>query len=240
MKYLTIDVTTKVTALSLGEEGRLVAESFVHTGKTHSERLIPMLDQLLTAADWQLKDLDFIGVVHGPGSFTGIRIGIATAQGLGQVLEIPVVGIGSLETLSWAGCGRKEDIVVILDARKNEWYSARYRWTENMENRECLDFPRAVSPQFLTAELAKTGAMFFFVGDAVPGAAEYLKQTLGDKAVLTCSYQYLPRGAYACCEVWYKLKKENFILPAGQTVKPCYLRLSEAEVNYRKKQLQNS
>ncbi len=93
MKYLTIDTTTKVTALSLAQNGKLVGEGFLHTGKTHSERLIPMLEQLLLAADWKLGELDFIGVVRGPGSFTGIRIGIATAQGLAQVLKIPLLGI---------------------------------------------------------------------------------------------------------------------------------------------------
>ena len=233
MKYLTIDTTTKTTALSLSEDGKLVSESFLHTDKTHSERLIPMLDQLLMAADWQLGDLGFIGVVNGPGSFTGIRIGLATAQGLAQVLKIPSVGIGSLDTLSWAGWGRKEDTVVILDARKNEWYCARYIWTDN---RECLETPRAVSPQNLTAELDKYDREYFFVGDAVPGAKEYLKQALGIKAIIPLEYQYLPRGAYAACEAWEKWKSKDITIDSSKAIEPCYIRLSEAEVNYRKKQ----
>lgn len=236
MKYLTIDTTTKVTALSLGEEGKLIGEGFLHTGKTHSERLIPMLEQLLIAADWQLKDLDFIGVVNGPGSFTGIRIGIATAQGLSQVLKIPMIGIGSLDTLSWAGWGRKEDIVVILDARKNEWYSARYSWKDN---RECLELPRAVSPQYLTSELDKLDREFIFVGDAVPKAKEYLERTLGVKAIIPLEYQYLPRGAYAACEAWEKWKTKDASTNNFRIVEPCYIRLSEAEVNLRKKNMEN-
>lgn len=234
MKYLTIDTTTKITALSLGQEGKLVGESFLHTAKTHSERLIPMLEQLLVATDWQLKDLDFIGVVNGPGSFTGIRIGIATAQGLGQVLKIPLVGINSLDTLSWAGWGRKEDTVVILDARKNEWYCARYRWRDN---RECLESPRAVSAEYLTTELDKEDGEYFFVGDAVPSAKEYLKRTLGRKAIIPMEYQYLPRGAYAACEAWEKWKAQDTLGDNSETIQPCYIRLSEAEVNYEKKQL---
>ena len=232
MKYLTIDTTTKITALSLGENGRLVGESFLHTGKTHSERLIPMLEQLLIAADWSLKDLGFIAVVNGPGSFTGIRIGIATAQGLAQVLSVPTLGISALETLSWAGWGKEEDIVVILDARKNEWYSARYRWSDR---RERLDAPRAVSPEQLVSELQKQDGKFIFVGDAVPGGKEYLKQTLGGKAVIPLEYQYLPRGAYAAYEAW-KEWECNKSLDSYSIVEPCYIRLSEAEVNYKKKQ----
>src|SRR5690554_3436840 len=119
MKYLTIDTTTKVTALALAEDGKLVAEGFLHTSKTHSERLIPVLDQVLKASAWSLEDLDFIGVARGPGSFTGIRIGIATAQGLAQVLKIPLVGVLSLDSLAWAGHSRSEILVPVLDARKN-------------------------------------------------------------------------------------------------------------------------
>jgi len=232
MKYLTIDTTTKITALSLAQSGRMVAEGFLNTGKTHSERLVPMLDQLLNAADWRLKELDFIGVVRGPGSFTGIRIGIATAQGLAQVLKIPLIGVTSLDTLSWAGWGRQEDTVIILDARKNEWYYARYRWREQ---RECIDGPKAISPELLTAELAETDGQFLFAGDAVTGATDYLKEKLGKKAVILQEHQYLPRGAYAACEVWECRNKKGYN-ENQETVEPFYIRLSEAEVNYRKKQ----
>lgn len=234
MKYLTIDTTTKITALSLGEKGKLVGENFLHTGKTHSERLIPMLDQLMVAADWRLRDLGFIAVVNGPGSFTGIRIGIATAQGLAQVLNIPTLGIGSMETLSWAGWGREEDIVVILDARKNEWYSARYRWDGG---RQCLDRPRAVGPHKLTAELQKEDGKFIFVGDAVPGAHEYLREALGSKAIIPLEFQYLPRGAYAAYEAWKEWESEDQSYDGYMIIEPCYIRQSEAEANYKKKQL---
>lgn len=233
MKYLTIDTTTKITALSLAENGQLVGEIFLHTGKNHSERLIPLIDQLMNAADWKLQELNFIGVVRGPGSFTGIRIGIATAQGLAQVLNIPLVGIISLDTLAWAGRGRSEETVVILDARKNEWYYARYQWKEN---KECLDGPRAVMPEDLTAELKILGENYFFVGDAVPGARTYMEQALGKKAILPPEYQYFPRGAYAACEAWEQWNRnEDFSAGRFDGVEPVYIRLSEAEVNYQKR-----
>lgn len=241
MKYLTIDTTTKVTALSLAENGILVGEMFLHTGKNHSEKLIPMLDMLLEAADWKSGDLNSIGVVRGPGSFTGIRIGIATAQGLAQVLKIPLIGITSLDSLAWAGWGRKEDTVVILDARKNEWYYARYR---QGVKRELIDGPKAIAPERLTAELAVSGEGFFFAGDAVGSAGPYLKQMLGERAVIPPGYQYLPRGAYTAAEVWkhrleLQIKQaENFDCKENWHIEPLYLRLSEAEVNYRKKNLQ--
>lgn len=234
MKYLTIDTTTKVTALSLAENGKLVGEGFLHTVKTHSERLIPMLDQLLHAADWQLEELDLVGVVRGPGSFTGIRIGIATAQGLAQVLKVPLIGVTSLDCLAWAGRGRQEETVVILDARKNEFYYARYAWGEN---RQCLDGPRAITPQQLIAELQEADKSFYFVGDAVPKAKEYLVEHLGNQAIIPLEYQCLPRGAYAAGEVWQSALSGSAAEGCG-LVEPFYIRLSEAEVNYRRKSLE--
>lgn len=237
MKYLTIDTTTKITALALAENGKLVSEGFLHTGKTHSERLIPMVDQLLQAADWKLGELDVIGVVRGPGSFTGIRIGIATAQGLAQVLNISLVGVTSLDTLSWAGKGRAEDTIVILDARKNEWYYARYRWQG--DHRECLDGPSAVKPEALLEKLKNNGNHFFFAGDAVTGAKLFLQEGLGSKAAILSEYHYLPRGAYAADEVWESWNRNQ---PAAGfcAVEPIYIRASEAEVNYLKKQLKSN
>jgi tRNA threonylcarbamoyladenosine biosynthesis protein TsaB len=236
MKYLTIDTTTKITALSLAESGKLIGEGFLHTGKTHSERLIPMLDQLLNAADWKLRDLDFIGVVRGPGSFTGIRIGIATAQGLAQVLGIPLMGLTSLDVLAWAGKNRQEETVVILDARKNEYYYARYRWRE--QQKELTAEPQAITPEHLLEELRKNKQKFYFVGDAVPGAQEYLKLELGERAIIPEEYQYLPRGAYAACETWEKWLGSAKQSQDQSKLEPLYIRLSEAEVNYRKKHLE--
>ena len=232
MKYLTIDTTTKVTALALAEDGKLVAEGFLHTGKTHSERLIPMLDQLLGTAAWKLTELDLIGVVRGPGSFTGIRIGIATAQGLAQVLNLPLLGVLSLDVLAWAGYGRMEDIVPILDARKNEWYTARYRWFPGEERAERLTQPFAVTPEKWLKELAQLDRPVLFAGDAVSGYKDMICAELRERAVLLPDYQSLPRGAYAVKEIWEKWKATG----QGEIIEPYYIRPSEAELTWAKKE----
>lgn len=232
MKYLTLDTTTKVTALALAEDGHLVAEGFLHTSKTHSERLIPMLDQLVHAAAWELTDLELIGVVRGPGSFTGIRIGIATAQGLAQVLDIPLIGILSLEALAWAGYGRAAEVIPILDARKNEWYTARYRWRADKAQPECLTEPRAANPMAWLNELKGLGGPFLFAGDAAGKAQSLIQEILGVKASVLPEYESLPRGAYAAQAVWHKWQEQG----KGEKIEPFYIRLSEAEVNLRKKE----
>ncbi|MDA8229281.1 MAG: tRNA (adenosine(37)-N6)-threonylcarbamoyltransferase complex dimerization subunit type 1 TsaB [Desulfitobacterium hafniense] len=234
MKYLSIDTTTKVTALALAEDSKVIAEGFLHTNKTHSERLIPMLDQLLLAASWKLSDLDFIGVVRGPGSFTGIRIGIATAEGFAQVLNIPVIGVTSLEALAWAGYGRDEEIVPILDARKNEWYTARFRWSPE-DQLECLTQPCAKTHESWLEELKRLDRTVLFVGDAVPHYKDKIIKFLGARARILPDYLSLPRGAYVSCEVWRQWSEKGF----SGTVEPYYIRLSEAEVNYAKKEAED-
>jgi len=232
MKYLTIDTTTKVTALALGYKGQLVAEGFLHTTKTHSERLVPVLDQVLEAAAWKLQDLDFIGVVRGPGSFTGIRIGIATAQGLAQVLGLPLVGVLSLDALAWAGYGREEIIVPVLDARKNEWYTAQYQWSRDKQRPIRTKEPMAIEPEQWLKDLAGLNKRIVFAGDGVVKYAEKIKAILEDKAVLLPDYLALPRGGYAVPCVWQAWEEGS----QSETVEPYYIRLSEAEVNWAKKE----
>ena len=232
MRYLTIDTTTKVSAVALAEDGLLIAESFLHTKLNHSERLVPMLDQLFTAAAWKLEDLDLIGVVRGPGSFTGIRIGIATAQGLAQVLNLPLLGILSLDALAWAGWGRDEEIVPILDARKNEWYTARYRWETGTPKAKCLTQPQALSTERWLEELKKLQRPVCFVGDAAWKYQAQIEIALGERAVILPEYQSLPRGAYAAREVWARRQEVG----AGEPLEPYYIRFSEAEVNWAKKE----
>jgi tRNA threonylcarbamoyladenosine biosynthesis protein TsaB len=232
MKYLTIDTTTKVTALSLAEDGCLIAEGFLHTSKTHSERLIPMLDQLLNAASWTLQELEMIGVVRGPGSFTGIRIGIATAQGLAQVLKLPLLAVLSLDALAWAGLGRVEDIVPILDARKNEWYTARYRWVKGQAKAECLTLPQAIPTDLWLEHLRGLDCPICFVGDAVAKSKARIVEVLGENAVILPEYVSLPRGAYAAQAIWQRWQENG----TGELVEPFYIRFSEAEVNWVKKE----
>lgn len=232
MKYLTIDTTTKVTAVALAEDGKLIGEGFLHTTKTHSERIIPMLEQLITAAAWTLQELDMIGVVCGPGSFTGIRIGIATAQGLAQVLNIPLISVVSLDALAWAGKERMEDVVPILDARKNEWYTARYHWMPGMEKPECLTMPQAMPTGQWLEYLWGLDRSICFVGDAAVKAKKRIEEVLGERAVILPEYISLPRGAYAVRAVWQKWQETG----RGEQVEPYYIRFSEAEVNWAKKE----
>ncbi|MDR1070073.1 MAG: tRNA (adenosine(37)-N6)-threonylcarbamoyltransferase complex dimerization subunit type 1 TsaB [Gracilibacteraceae bacterium] len=247
MNILTVDTATSVTALSLSADGRLTGESFLRTEKPHSERVLPMTEQLLAVCGLQPADLGLIAVARGPGSFTGIRIGIATAQGMAQVLGIPVLGLCSLDIISWAGWGRPEDIVVLLDARKGEWYMARYRWRESADptgaavwRRETLEPPQAVATRDLGERLAARPGPVLLAGEGAERAGRDLAGGPAAGARALPGALALTRGAYAA--------REAALLgaaglpaspgaPGGEPplwqVEPYYIRLPEAEVRRR-------
>jgi tRNA threonylcarbamoyladenosine biosynthesis protein TsaB len=260
VKYLTIDTTTKVTALALaeirptgqetggagdGDPVRVVGEGFLHDDKTRSEQLIPFLETLLSAAGWAPKDLAGIIAVRGPGSFTGIRIGLATAQGLAKVLCLPVWGVLSLDCLSWATAhmawgGEKTPLTaVILDARKQEWYAACYHWGPP-GNRRCLMAPCAARPENFLRQLHELSGAggdssgepprpVIFAGDALlhEDTRQLIRDHLGQGAVILPPEQALPRGSYVAREGVYARQWNTHMETA-----PYYIRLSEAESKY--------
>ncbi|NLK51025.1 MAG: tRNA (adenosine(37)-N6)-threonylcarbamoyltransferase complex dimerization subunit type 1 TsaB [Syntrophomonadaceae bacterium] len=126
MLVLGIDSATLVAGMAIMDEQHLVAEGFLQTRKTHSERLLPLIDQWLREAELTLADIGGIAVTVGPGSFTGLRIGLATAKGLAQATGKALVGIPTLDALALNLAGARGLICPILDARKSEVYTALY------------------------------------------------------------------------------------------------------------------
>ncbi|MDR0434548.1 MAG: tRNA (adenosine(37)-N6)-threonylcarbamoyltransferase complex dimerization subunit type 1 TsaB, partial [Gracilibacteraceae bacterium] len=193
---------------------------------------------------------DLIAAARGPGSFTGIRIGIATAQGMAQVLGIPALGLCSLDIISWAGWGRPGDIVVVLDARKNEWYTARYRWLETggggaaAWRRETLEAPQAVAVGDLAARLAARPGPVLLAGEGAERAERELAAgpELAGVTVLTLpGAAGIARGDYAAREaalVWESAAsgprpEDSGGAAAWWRIEPYYIRLPEAEVRRR-------
>ncbi|MDR1604851.1 MAG: tRNA (adenosine(37)-N6)-threonylcarbamoyltransferase complex dimerization subunit type 1 TsaB [Gracilibacteraceae bacterium] len=239
MNILTIDTAGPVTALAVSTEQRLIGESFLHTEQQHSERLLPLIEALLKACGLRPADLDLVGAACGPGSFTGIRVGIATAQGMAQALNIPALGLGALDIVSWAGWGRPGDIMVLADARKNEWYAARYRWREEKEpggggrwRREVLEAPRVLAERDLAAQLAAWPAPVWLAGEG----AERAGRLAGGAARALPGAAALTRGAYAARETREILAAGGLSAVAAQAadgrrwqIEPYYIRLSAAE-----------
>lgn len=151
-RVLGIETSTSAGSLALAEAGRLIREAQIDTLLNHSARLLPVLDGLLKGAGWEVGDLDAVGVGLGPGSFTGIRVGLAAAQGLAFGGSIPLVGVGSFPALV-RGCALERGIIVpLLDGGRGMIYGGRYE-KKGLELMELVP-PRVVGEGELEALLA--------------------------------------------------------------------------------------
>lgn len=223
MKLLALDTSTKVAGAALMEDGTLVCEANLATGLTHSERLMPLVDSCFALAGWQPGELDVIAAVAGPGSFTGVRIGVSTAKGMAEALGKPVVAVNTLEVLAASFIGFGGVIAPILDARREQVYCAVYDAGLNV-----LLPPCAMKLAELLTHPAITGAAaLMFCGDGVPPNREAILGILGGRPQFAPPHLLLQRAGAAA---WLAYAKAQ----AGQTMDasellPDYLRKSSAE-----------
>lgn len=227
MKVLGIDAAGKSLSLAVAEEDKLIAEVKLNVGLTHSQRLLPMLKSLLEGAALDLADIDMVAVVNGPGSFTGLRIGIATAKGLAEGQGIPLLTVSTLESEAYAVRGMGAYICPMSDARRNEVYAALYT-----EDGAEIWPPMAIAPDELAQKLndfadENSGASFMLVGDAAALYAEQMKQNVLTDVLVAPPERRL-FGAAGCA--FLALERAEQAAPPEQA-QAFYLRLSEAERN---------
>ncbi|MDP8235610.1 MAG: tRNA (adenosine(37)-N6)-threonylcarbamoyltransferase complex dimerization subunit type 1 TsaB [Candidatus Erginobacter occultus] len=153
-RILGIETSTAAGSLALVEDGRRAGEAEIDTRLNHSACLLPVLDELLRRAGWEVSDLDGVGVGVGPGSFTGIRVGLAAGQGLALGAAIPLVGVGSFPALARSSAVGEGIVVALLDGGRGRIYGARYR--KSGSSTEELVPPRVIAAEEL-AELVRGG-----------------------------------------------------------------------------------
>lgn len=229
MLVLGIDTATLVCGVALVTPDRLLAEYTLQVKKTHSERLLPLLAAMLRDAGFAPPELDGVAVAVGPGSFTGVRIGTATARALGQALGIPLAGISTLEALAAQASWFNGLVTPILDARRRQVYSAVFRMARGVPVRLCAD--RALPLLDLLAELAEAKEPVLFTGDAVNVYREAIISVLGGMAFFPTIEAGSNRAAVVA-----RLGLELLSAGQGQCYRelvPAYLRRSEAEEKVR-------
>jgi len=224
---LGIEAATSVASAAVALDDLLVAERTVNNKRTHSVNLLPMIKGILEDAGIEHTQLGGIAASVGPGSFTGLRIGLATARTLAQAWGLPVAGIGTLEALAclYRGAGL---ICPVIVARKNEVYAAVYE-----QGLHCAADPVAISPAGLAMELKKFERPVTLLGDGALLYREVFQEHLAGAALFAPGGLCLPRGASVA-----SLGSRRF--KAGQggsysSLKPFYLRLSEAESKWLQK-----
>ena len=163
MKILALESSAVAASVALCEDETLIAQAFQNTGLTHSQTLLPLAEDLLKNCGLTMADMDLIAVAEGPGSFTGLRIGVAAAKGLAWGGELPCAGCSTLESMAWNLSGFEGEVCVAMDARRKQVYNARFRVDGEQPHRLTPD--RAISLEDLIAELQGTEIPQIIVGD---------------------------------------------------------------------------
>ncbi len=219
MRVLAIDTSTLAGGVALLDGAHLIAEYLLDVRVTHSERLLPAIDRMLGDAGWPAATLEGLAVAVGPGSFTGLRIGLAAAKGLAFALDVPIAAIPTLDALAASLPFAGLPVCPVLDARKGEVYACRYRWDGAAMRRE-WEF-LAIAPDALAQRLTEPTIL------------------LGDAATLVRSPQarlappHVRRPAAAAVAVLGAARLAAGEHVTARELAPIYLRPPEAELRRR-------
>lgn len=236
MKILGLDSSGLVASVAVVEDDRLLAEYTTDYKKTHSQTLLPMLDELKKMIELDCSTLDAIAISSGPGSFTGLRIGSATAKGLGLALKKPLVEVPTLEGLAWNLWGASEIVCPIMDARRNQVYTGAYTFTPSGED-FTLETVLPQSPmdvEELVEKLNGLGREVIFLGDGVPVYQEQIRKGM------QIPFRFAPAGnnrqrAASIAGLGLVYFKQNKNTVEAALHQPEYLRKSQAEAEEEKK-----
>lgn len=235
MKILGLDSSGLVASVAVQEDGELIAEYTTNYKKTHSQTLLPMLDEVKKMIDLDLSALDAIAVAAGPGSFTGLRIGSATAKGLGLALDLPIVPVPTVEALAYQLWGADGYICPVMDARRNQTYTGIYMF-EHGEFHTIL--PQcAIGIEDLLEQINENGHSVIFLGDGVPVFQEQIKTMIRVPFLFAPAHRSRQSAAAVAALGMEYYKKGQFI--TADLHVPEYLRLSQAERERLEKEKQN-
>ncbi len=163
MKILAVDSSSITASVAVVENGVILGETFINSGLTHSQTISPMIESILFNLKASAEEIDLFAVTNGPGSFTGLRIGVATVEGLSLASQKPCIGVSSLEALAFGASGRYSIICACMDARRGQVYNALFEKRDKALTR--LTGDRTVSIKSLDQELQKINSDIEFVGD---------------------------------------------------------------------------
>ncbi|MDO5383068.1 MAG: tRNA (adenosine(37)-N6)-threonylcarbamoyltransferase complex dimerization subunit type 1 TsaB [Eubacteriales bacterium] len=225
MKVLAIESSAVTASVAIMSEEVLIAEYTVNYKKTHSQTLLPMIEQICSMTEMDVKDCDYFAVSVGPGSFTGLRIGAATGKGLALVADKPMVSVPTLEGMAYNLYEDSRLICPVMDAKRKHLYSGLYRF----EQRELVTVMDSslISYEELTEKLNEINKEVVFVGDGIDVAGDYFKDNI------KCDYSFAPphirtQRAGSVAMAAFNMIKNNKVINSDE-LKPDYLRPSQAE-----------
>lgn len=229
MKILALDSSGLVASVAVVENDVLISQYTVNYKKTHSQTLLPMLDEICKMTELNLQTVDAIAIASGPGSFTGLRIGAATAKGLGLALNKPLVEVPTLEGLAYNMCGTQKLVCPLMDARRNQVYTGIYEFVsaEQGFQMKVVKEQCAVDVTEIIEACNLLNREVIFLGDGVP---VYTRKLMGE---LTVPFYFAPAhmnrqsaGSVAALGAVYFAEGKAVDAALHQ---PEYLRMSQAE-----------
>lgn len=224
MKILALESSATACSVALCEDEKLIAQTFQNSGLTHSRTLMPMTEGLLAQCGHRLEDVDVIAVAAGPGSFTGLRIGVSTAKGLAWAGDKPCAPCSTLESMAWQLAHVDGIIIAAMDARRNQVYNAVFRARDGVLERLSPD--RAIGLAQLEEEVKKLKERKILVGDGAQLCYNEWQERVGDLHLAPVHLRW--QTAWGVARAAVKLARADKLVPGNQLA-PVYHRLSQAE-----------
>ena len=224
MKILALETSAKSVSVAVVEDGKLLASSYQNIGMTHSCTLMPLLDAMLQNAGLTLHDIGLLAAAAGPGSFTGLRIGVSALKGLAWAEDLPCCGVSTLEAMAQNARLFTGTVICAMDARRNQVYNALFHAENGELTRLCPD--RAIGLAELAAELAEDNNPKLAVGDGAELAYKYLAEHGIPCRPATPDSRYQTAVGVALAAEQMAARGEAV---SGRDLIPTYLRLSQAE-----------
>ena len=226
MKILSVDTSSSVCAVALLEDEELINQKILDNGKTHSENFMSLLDETLKETNISLDDIDLIVCCVGPGSFTGIRIGIASIKAIAEIKHIKIVSVTSLESLSYnVESVDKEDIISMIDARNNQVYAGIFYKKKKKKCEYLADDINVILDKILNLCSEK----IIFVGDGAMLHKDLILEKLRGKDIKFIDDTLNKQNAVSLGKCGYRKFLKNEDIKDADTINPLYLRKSQAE-----------
>lgn len=231
MNILAFDTASSSGAVAIMKNDKIIAHTQLNIGLTHSEQLLPTINALMEITGSKMGEMDAIAITSGPGSFTGLRIGFSTAKGMALGLHKPLIPISTLDVLAQNGAGTNGIVVPIMNARRNQVYTAIY-YSNGSSVKRKSDF-QAIGINELLDEIKKLSQAtpVYFTGDGVDVFSDVVRESLGNSAIFASGCR-----KYVCADMLALLAAQeidNWTDLRGMRIEPIYLRESEAVIKWR-------
>lgn len=230
MKVLAVDTSATAASVAVAEENKLIGEFSINTALTHSQTLMPMVDELLKNTGLSVNDIDAVAVNAGPGSFTGVRIGVAVVKGIAFPKNLPCVSVSTLESMAYNMLGNDCVVCSVMDARCSQVYNALFQVNGSTVTRMTDD--RALSLTDLKYELKNISEKVVLVGDGAVLCSEFLGSEL--KNIMLAPFNHRIQTASSVVYAAFEKIKNSKTLTADELM-PVYLRLPQAQRELNKK-----